>query len=87
MNEETILEFPCEYPLKLMGRDEPDFHVAAQSILKDHLGALDDDRVSLRSSRNGKFVALTITFTATSREQLDALYHDLSDNDHVLIAL
>ena len=87
MNEETILEFPCEYPLKLMGRDEPDFHAAAQSILKDHLGALDDDHVSLRSSRNGKFVALTITFTATSREQLDALYHDLSDNDHVLIAL
>jgi hypothetical protein len=87
MNEESTLEFPCEYPLKLMGRDEPDFHTAAQMILKNHLGKLDDDCVSLRNSRNGKFVALTVTFTATSREQLDALYHDLSESVHVLIAL
>ena len=87
MNKESTLEYPCEYPLKLMGRDEPDFHTAAKSILKDHLGDFDNASVSVRSSRNGKFVAMTITFTATSHEQLDALYRDLSDSDHVLIAL
>lgn len=87
MTEESTLEFPCEYPLKVMGRDEPDFHAAAKSILKDHLGELDDSSWSLRSSRNRKFIALTVTFTATSREQLDAIYQDLSDSDHVLIAL
>ncbi len=87
MNKESILKFPCEYPLKLMGRDEPGFHAAVRSILKDHLGELDDECVSARSSQNGKFVALTVTFTATSREQLDALYHDLSDSNQVLIAL
>ena len=85
--EDEILEFPCEFPLKIMGRDETAFRDAAISIVETHAGPLSDDAVRSRSSRDGNFVALTVTIVATSREQLDAIYTELSAHDDILMAL
>ena len=84
---ESLLEFPCEFPIKMMGRDEPAFHEAARTILERHVGELDDNALRAASSRNANFVSLTATITATSQAQLDGIYAELSASDEILVAL
>lgn len=86
-NRETALEFPCEFPIKTMGRDHPAFHEAARTIVERHAGKLSDDAVRRSLSRNANFVSLTITISAESQEQLDRIYVDLSAHDEILVAL
>ena len=81
------IEFPCEFPIKMMGRDTPEFHATARSLVENHTGPLDDDAVQSSLSRNGNFVSITITINASSQEQLDAIYRDVSSHDDVLMAL
>lgn len=85
--DESPLEFPCEFPIKMMGRDEPAFHAAARAIIEAHAGELADDAYRRTSSRKGNFVSLTVTINATSREQLDDIYRALSAHDDILVAL
>lgn len=87
MTEETLLEFPCEFPIKMMGRDTDDFRKIARELVEKHAGPVDDDAVQASVSANGNFVSVTVTITATSREQLDSIYQDLTDHDAVIMAL
>ncbi len=87
MSDETVLEFPCEFPIKLMGRDTPSFRHAAQSIVEKHTGPLSDDAIQCSLSRNGRFVSVTITVDAQSRKQLDDIYLDATQHPDVLMAL
>ena len=87
MTEETLLEFPCEFPIKMMGRDTDDFRQIARGLVEKHTGPVDDDAVQASVSANGNFVSVTVTVTATSREQLDNIYQDLTDHDAVIMAL
>lgn len=87
MNEITSLKFPLEFPVKIMGRDTPEFHAAVAAILTEHVAPIESLQVTRQSSSAGNFVSLTVNFTAASREQLDALYRALSGNRHVLMAL
>ncbi len=84
---ESLLEFPCEFPVKIMGRDEPEFRQAARSVVEKHAGKLDDDAVRTSTSTNGNFVSITVTITATSQQQLDDIYRDLTAHEQVLVAL
>lgn len=84
---DSALDFPCEFPIKIMGRDEPAFHAAALAILKRHVEKLPDDALRQTHSRNSNFVSLTATITAQSQEQLDRIYADLSADDDILVAL
>jgi len=86
-DEEDIMEFPMAFPIKIMGRDTPTLHVTARSIVEKHAGPVDDDAVNTALSRNERFVSITITITAESREQLDKIYYDLTEHDDVLMAL
>ncbi len=86
MNTPT-LEFPCAYPLKVMGRDNPQFRTAARSIVERHIGPVPETVVTARASSEGHFLALTFVITAASRAQLDALYRDLTSCPEVLVAL
>jgi putative lipoic acid-binding regulatory protein len=81
------LEFPCAYPLKVMGRDSPEFRTAARSIVERHLGPVPETVVTARASSEGNFLALTFTITAESRVQLDGLYRELSSCPEILVAL
>jgi putative lipoic acid-binding regulatory protein len=87
MSEETVIEFPCEFPIKMMGRDTAEFRETMRAIVEKHAGELDDSRVQAAVSRNGSFVSVTITITATSQQQLDEIYREVSARDDVLMAL
>jgi len=87
MSDESALEFPCEFPVKVMGRDTPEFRATARALIEKHAGVVEDDAVQAALSRNGRFVSVTVTITATSRAQLDAIYEDATAHDDVLMAL
>lgn len=87
MTEETLLEFPCDFPIKMMGRDTDEFRATARKLVEKHVGPVDDSAVQTSVSANGNFVSVTVTIEATSREQLDNIYYDLTDNDDVIMAL
>lgn len=81
------LEFPCSYPLKVMGRDNAAFRSTVTGIVEKHAGKLPESSVRSRPSAEGNFLALTFSITAESREQLDALYRELTSCPEVLVAL
>ncbi len=84
---ETIWNFPCSFPLKAFGRDSDDFEAVVIEIVRRHVPDLDDSAVSIRLSSGSAYRAVTATFTARSREQLDALYLELSRHEQVLMVL
>jgi putative lipoic acid-binding regulatory protein len=81
------LEFPTEFPIKVMGRRDGDIKALTREIIERHAGPLADERVKLRTSTDGNFLALTYTVTAQSREQLDTIYRELTACKAVLMAL
>ena len=87
MSEESAIKFPCSFPIKMMGRDTPEFRAAARAIVEKHAGVVADEAVQAALSRNGNFVSVTVTIVATSQEQLDKIYHDATAHDDVLMAL
>ena len=87
MTEESALEFPCEFPIKMMGRESPEFRATARALVEKHVGEVADDAVKASLSRNGRFVSVTVTIIATSRQQLDDIYQDATDHEDVLMAL
>lgn len=87
MPEESALQFPCEFPIKMMGRDTPEFRLLARELVEKHASPVVDEAVQAAVSRNGSFVSITITITAASQEQLDDIYRDASAHDDVLMAL
>jgi putative lipoic acid-binding regulatory protein len=81
------LEFPTEFPIKVMGRRDSDLKVHTREIVERHTGPLGDESVKVRTSGDGNFLALTYVVTAQSREQLDAIYRELTACKAVLMAL
>lgn len=87
MSEESVIEFPCRFPIKMMGRDTPEFRVTARLLVENHVGPLDEESIQINLSGKGNFVAITVTVTATSQQQLDDIYRDVSGHEDVLMAL
>jgi putative lipoic acid-binding regulatory protein len=84
---EAIWNFPCTFPLKAFGRNSDDFEAVVIEILRRHVPDLDESAISSRLSSGNVYRAVTATFTARSREQLDALYLELSRHEQVLMVL
>jgi len=87
MSDESLLEFPCAFPIKMMGRDTPGFRQTVRELVEKHTGPLDDAAIQNALSKNGRFVSVTITVSAESQQQLDDIYRDVSAHDDVLMAL
>ena len=87
MADATLLKFPCDFPLKVMGRRSDDFRSIVLGIVQKHAGDIEPERIEERPSRDGNYLSLTCTFAAQSREQLDALYRDLTSCERVLVVL
>lgn len=87
MSDDSALKFPCEFPIKMMGRDTPEFRESARALVENHVGGVEDGRIKSATSRNGRFVSVTVTITATSQQQLDDIYRDVSAHGDVLMAL
>jgi uncharacterized protein len=84
---ETLFEFPCDYPLKVMGKHSDDFRSLVLGIVQKHAGTITPEQIEERPSKDGNYLSLTCTFQATSREQLDNLYRELTACERVLIVL
>lgn len=84
---EDLMTFPCDFPLKVFGKKSDAFEVAVLSIIKKHVQQLKENAVRTRESKDGNYLAMTVTFEAESKAQLDALYSDLTACDEVVTAL
>lgn len=87
MTQETLLEFPCQFPIKVMGKTGDEFELAVLEIFRRHVPDLADDAIKQRPSSKGNYLSITVTFNATSKVQLDAIYMDLSACEHVTMSL
>ncbi len=84
---DTHLEFPCTFPIKAMGLSGTDFDLLVVEIVGRHAGPISEGAVATRPSSNGKYVSVTITVRAESKQQLDAIYSELTAHERVLMAL
>jgi hypothetical protein len=88
MTERTsLLEFPCAFPIKIMGEAREGFADAMLEIVLRHAPDFAAASMEMKASSAGKYVSLTCTITATSQEQLDALYREISRHPLVSMAL
>ncbi len=87
MAEDTLLEFPTDFPIKIMGAATDEFRSLVIGIVTRHFGALDPAHIEERPSSGGKYLGLTITVRAESKAQLDAVYTELTSCRQVLVAL
>lgn len=85
--EAPKIEFPCAYPIKVMGQACGEFHQHVITVMTRHAPGFDQSQVSIRDSRNGKFQAITVTITATGSAQLEAIFADLKTSAHVQMVL
>ena len=84
---ESLLEFPTRFPIKIMGRHADDFAQTVLAIVQRHAPDFDAASLEMRASREGNYLSMTATINATSREQLDALYRELSAHPKISIVL
>jgi putative lipoic acid-binding regulatory protein len=86
-DQTTLHQFPCEFVIKIFGLRDDQFEIEALSIIRKHVDELREDAIQSRPSKDGKYLALTVSITADSKEQLDHIYQELSANTHVLMTL
>jgi uncharacterized protein len=84
---ETLIEFPCDYDIKAMGPTSDDFDAIVVDIIRRHVDDIKEGAVSSKHSSGGKFTSVTVTVYMTSKPQLDAIYQDLSAHDQVKYVL
>lgn len=85
--QESIIEYPLDYPIKVMGRRQPRLVNAIVEVVMRHAPDFDPSTVEMRASKKNNYLSVTCTIRATSREQLDALYQDLCDHPSVVMVL
>ncbi|MDX1561597.1 MAG: DUF493 domain-containing protein [Gammaproteobacteria bacterium] len=87
MEQDSAFEFPCEIPVKVFGHNDDEFIHVVTTIVKAHFVSFSDTDVSERLSRNDRYLSLTVRVFAESREQIDALYTELSGHESILMVL
>jgi putative lipoic acid-binding regulatory protein len=83
----SLLEFPCRFPIKAMGKSSDDFEAIITGLILDRARLAKDEQIRLLPSKAGNYVSLTAVIEAQSQEQLDAIYQALTDCEHVIMAL
>jgi len=86
-DEDTIMEFPCQFPIKVMGLAEGDFDVLVVSIIRKYVFDLSENAIKTRLSKEGKYISITVHVEAESKQQLDKIYLELTAHEKVLWAL
>jgi uncharacterized protein len=84
---ESPIKFPTDFPIKILGLNEVGFEAAVTEVLRTHAPDLDLTRIEVRESRAGKYLSVTATIRATSREQLDTIYLALTSHSKVRVVL
>ncbi len=84
---DKLLQFPCSFPIKMMGRADESLSNTAVGLIERHVGKVAADAIQTSQSRNGNFLSVTVTIDAKSQEQLNNIYNDLSNHEDILVAL
>lgn len=87
MSDDIQIEFPCDYPIKIIGDTDPESVAAAIAIVRKHAPEVTPDQVNTRHSRNGNFQSVRVTIVATGEDQLKALHTDLLELPSVRLVL
>ena len=83
----SLIDYPCEFPLKIMGSTRAGFAQAVLEVVRRHAPDFDGATMEMKTSKRGKYLSVTCTINAVSREQLDALYQELCDHPMVVMVL
>ena len=83
--EKSLLEFPCEFPIKAMGRCNTGFEAKALGIVQRHVPGFDTDSMKVVASQKGNYLSATFTIQAASQGQLDNIYHGLTACEEILM--
>ena len=87
MAEETLIEFPCDFPIKIMGETRDDFTDTIIAVIRSQLPDFDASGVEMRASSGGRYLSLTCTVHVTSKPQLDDIYRLLTAHPMVKVVL
>jgi putative lipoic acid-binding regulatory protein len=87
MQDPPLIEYPCEFPIKIMGHTRPGFAQAMLEVISRHAPDFNGATMEMKSSKHGKYLSITCVINATSRAQLDALYQELCDHPTVVMVL
>lgn len=87
MPQEKLWEFPCEFPIKIMGRTRQGFAQEMLALVMRHAPDFDPATMEMRGSSKGSYISLTCTIRAQSRSQLDALYRELTGHPEAIVVL
>ena len=82
-----LIDYPSKFPLKVVGNHDPEFEPTVLGLVRARCPQAEHIEVRRRSSRGGKYLALTLTFTVYSQQQLEDIYRDLYDCDRVVMSL
>jgi len=85
--EESLIEYPCDFPIKVMGAMQENFAQAIVAVVQQHDPEFTAEKMEMRPSSKGNYLSLTVTVRATNREQLDNLYRALSSHEMVKLVL
>ncbi|MEC9375303.1 MAG: DUF493 domain-containing protein [Pseudomonadota bacterium] len=85
MNDETVFEFPTDFPIKVMGKNSPKFLGVVTNLISEYAEFDSKHDVYSNKSKNGTFISITVTFLATSREQVDTIYQILQNHEDIMI--
>ncbi len=85
--QETLIEFPCDFPIKAMGELRDDFSAEIIKTIQTIIPNFDASRIEMRGSSGGKYISLTCTVHVTSKPQLDDIYRALSGHKMVKVVL
>lgn len=85
--EETLLEFPCQFPIKAFGLSGETLEIAVLEIINRHVDGLAENAIKMNASKNAKYTSITVMIRATSKKQIDSIYLDLTACEHVVMAL
>lgn len=87
MIEASLIEYPSDFPIKILGHTRAGFAQAILEVVQRHAPDFDGTAMAMKTSKHGKYLSVTCTVRATSREQLDALYRELCDHPMVVMVL
>lgn len=85
--EELLMKFPCTFPLKVMGLNSDDYPGFVLSIAQKYINGLDDSCLKTRLSKNEKYIAVTVTFLAQNKQQIDNIYLELNASERTKMAI
>ena len=87
MMDSSLLEYPCDFPVKILGHTQAGYAQAILEIVRRHAPDFDGSSIDMKTSKRGKYLSITCVIRATSREQLDDLYRELCDHPMVVMVL